>query len=129
MVLATKEQLKTIRNHFARKLLNSFSCFHFVCYAFRVYEELFNELNKWLTVISHHIDTQDSCIVDDANTVHTKMINWIIQALIRLAPDQEELSDEAKKTIYSSTDTVEELNYKANELIKQVVEFTDNITG
>lgn len=86
-------------------------------------------MNKWLTVISHHIDTQDSVIVDDATLTHTKMINWMVQALIRLAPDQEDMSEEAKKNIYASTDTVEQLTCKANELIQQVVDFTDHSTG
>lgn len=102
------------------------SCFDLFLLIQRVYEELFNDLNKWLTVISHHIDTQDSVIVDYATLTHTKMINWMVQALIRLAPDQEDMSEEAKKNIYASTDTVEQLTCKANELIQQVVDFTDH---
>jgi len=52
----------------------------------------------------------------------------MVQALLRLAPDQEALSDEAKKTIYESTTTKDDLVFKANNLITIVNEFTGDIT-
>ena len=58
------------------------------------------------------------------STIHTKMIHWIIQVLIRLAPDQEELSEEAKLSIYNSTDTIEVLTYRANDLMGHIETFT-----
>lgn len=58
------------------------------------------------------------------STIHTKMIHWIIQVLIRLAPDQEDLSEEAKVSIYNSTDTIEVLTFRANDLMVQIESFT-----
>lgn len=58
------------------------------------------------------------------STIHTKMIHWIIQVLIRLAPDQEDLSEEAKVSIYNSTDTIEVLTFRANDLMMQIESFT-----
>ena len=45
------------------------------------------------------------------------MIHWMIQALIRLAPDQEEISEEARETIYTATASVHDLTFRAGDLI------------
>ncbi len=52
------------------------------------------------------------------------MVHWMVQALLRLAPDQEDLSEEAKKTIYASTSSKNDLVFRASNLIIDVNEFT-----
>ena len=58
------------------------------------------------------------------NDTHTKMIHWMIQVLIRLAPDSFELSEEAKKTIYTASTTVEALTHGATNLMIFLENFT-----
>ncbi|CAF1141397.1 unnamed protein product, partial [Brachionus calyciflorus] len=62
-----------------------------------------------MAAFSHYVDSQDAHIVEEVNNIHTKMIHWMVQALIRLAPDREDMSEEAKRIVYDSTSTVEVL--------------------
>lgn len=52
------------------------------------------------------------------------MIYWMIQALIRLAPDRENLSNEVKKLLYNPETSVESLIQKADKLIEKIEKFT-----
>lgn len=81
-------------------------------------------MHKWLTAICQHIDTQDACLVDEVNKNHKNMIFWMIQALIRLAPDREDLSNEVKKLIYNNETSVEVLVQNGEKLIETVQKFT-----
>ena len=75
-------------------------------------------------VFSHYVDSQDDFIVEEVNSIHTKMIHWMVQALIRLAPDRDELSDEAKKIVYDSTSTVETLEKIGTAISEKLEKFS-----
>jgi hypothetical protein len=52
------------------------------------------------------------------------MIQWMIQALIRLSPDNKELSSEVKKTLYSSENSVEMICQNGDKIITTIEKFT-----
>ena len=81
-------------------------------------------MHKWLTALFQHIDTQDACLIDEVSKNHKSMIFWMIQALIRLAPDRENLSNEVKKLIYNAETSVENLIQNAEKLIETIEKFT-----
>lgn len=58
---------------------------------------------------SNYVDSQNGFIVDQVSSLNHKMTHWMVQALIRLAPDRPELSEEAKRIVYDSISSVENL--------------------
>jgi len=86
-------------------------------------------MHKWLTAICQHIDTQDACLVDEVTNNHKKMIDWMIQSLIRLAPDREELSNEVKKLIYNPNTSIEVIVKNGEKLIVIIENFTVYLMG
>ena len=94
-----------------------------------VHEEMFIEMHKWLTAICQHIDTQDACLVDEVTNNHKKMIDWMIQSLIRLARDREELSNEIKKLIYNPNTSIEVIVKNGEKLIVIIENFTVYLMG
>lgn len=91
------------------------------------HDDMINELHRWMSTFSHYVDSQDSFVVEEVNNLHNKMIHWMVQALIRLAPDKEDLSEEAKKMIYDSTSTVEALEKMSTALTEKIEKFTTNL--
>lgn len=85
-------------------------------------------MNKWMTLFCQYIDSQDSLIIDNVNIFNKKMLNWMLHLLIRLAPDQEDISEEAKKIVYENTPDVETLEKMASALIDQVDQFTNYLS-
>ena len=63
------------------------------------------------------------------NQIHLRLVHWFVQALIRLAPDQEDISDEARYSIYSSTDSVERLIEISSELKDVMLHFTTSLVS
>ena len=57
------------------------------------------------------------------------MVHWYIQVLIRLAPDQEEISDEGRYSIYSWTDSIERLIEVSNDLKDAILHFTNSLVA
>jgi hypothetical protein len=45
------------------------------------------------------------------------MLQWMLNLLIRLAPDQDDMSEEAKRVVYENTPDVESLEQTAHDLI------------
>lgn len=90
---------------------------------------LINSIHEWLASFSHYIESQDACTIDQVNIVHSNMIRWMVQILIRLAPDSEELSEEARQTIYVNSDSIEKLIETANTLIEKIDSFTKKLTA
>lgn len=83
-----------------------------------------NVLHKWLSNFSNYVDSQNGFIVDEVNSIHHKMIHWLVQALIRLAPDKPDLSEEAKKIVYDSSSSVQELEKNSHTISEKLEKFS-----
>ena len=59
--------------------------------------------------------------------IHHRMVHWMIQTLIRLAPEREELSAEAKRLMYDANNSPENLEAVAFELIGAVQRFSNSM--
>ena len=73
------------------------------------------------------MDSLDALLTERISTIHLRLVHWMIQVLIRLAPDQEYISDEAKESIYKSSDSIENLILNSNELKDCLEELTKSI--
>ena len=56
--------------------------------------------------------------------LHTDMVKWMVQMLLRLAPDREDHSQEAREAVLMGSATVPELKSYANNLFHQLQSFT-----
>ena len=56
--------------------------------------------------------------------LHTDMVKWMVQMLLRLAPDREDHSQEAREAVLMGSATVLELKSNANNLFHQLQSFT-----
>jgi coenzyme F420-reducing hydrogenase delta subunit len=88
---------------------------------------LLSRIHEWLSSFSHYIESQDACILDDVNKIHSSMIHWMVQIIIRLAPDQDQLSEEARQTIYISSSSADKLVELANKLIEKIEAFSKSL--
>ena len=66
--------------------------------------------------------------VVQVSELHTDMVKWMIQMLLRLAPDPENLSEEAKEAAVVSRTPVPQLVSQASSLSAQVQLLTKRIT-
>ena len=57
-------------------------------------------------------------------SLHTEMIKWMVQLLLRLAPDREDHSQEARDSILLGSATIAEIEKSGLELFKRIDEFT-----
>uniref|UniRef100_A0A8W8KU92 Uncharacterized protein n=1 Tax=Magallana gigas TaxID=29159 RepID=A0A8W8KU92_MAGGI len=53
------------------------------------------KVQKWATTASNAIDSEDGRLVEQVSTLHSQMVQWMVQMLLRLAPDHEGNSKEA----------------------------------
>lgn len=73
---------------------------------------------------SNYVDSQNGFIVDQVNSLNHKMTHWLVQALIRLAPDRPGLSEEVKRIVYDSTSNVETLEKNSHAISENFEKFS-----
>lgn len=91
------------------------------------HNQLSNDVQQWLSALCHYVDSLDALMAEQINTTHLRLVHWMIQVLIRLAPDQEYISDEARESIYKSSDSIENLILNSNELKSNLEELTKSL--
>ena len=69
----------------------------------------------------------DCC--DQVSSMHTEMVKWMVQMLLRLAPDQPDHSQEAKDAVLLGTISVAELQANAKSLFQRLFNFSSYVTS
>ena len=92
------------------------------------HDKIVNEFTRWTTTFSHLIESLNAFHIDQANTYHLEMVNWMINALIYLSPDKD-LSDEAMEIIYNSVETVLELDFRAKQIGDKIDAYSDALVA
>ena len=67
---------------------------------------------------------QNACQV---STLHSEMIRWMVQVLLRLAPDKEGNSKEAREMALLGSATLSQLHANAKSLFEQLEMFTSYV--
>ena len=80
-----------------------------------------------MTTFIHFIESQNAFDIELVKIYHNEIIHWMIQSLIRLAPDREDMSDESLHMLYQSTKTVEDLQSQVIDLREKLTEFTESL--
>lgn len=85
-------------------------------------------VQKWLSSTTNSIDSEDAKLVEAVNSLHTEMIKWMVQVLLRLAPDRPDHSAEARDAVLLGSTTVAELNANAKSLFQRLFNFSAYVT-
>ncbi|PAA74893.1 hypothetical protein BOX15_Mlig006576g2, partial [Macrostomum lignano] len=82
------------------------------------------EVGKWANKVASGIDSEDTRMTESAKQLHIGMLRWMIQSLLRLAPDYPGNSQEAHQAALMASATPEELLASFKELGEWLTKFT-----
>ncbi|KAL4218861.1 Axonemal dynein light chain domain-containing protein 1 [Mactra antiquata] len=89
--------------------------------------EVVRKVQKWVTTATNAVDSEDGKLVEQVTTLHSDMIRWMVQVLLRLAPDKEGNSKEAGEMALLGSATLNELHQGAKSLFEQLQMFSDYV--
>ncbi|KAK3088891.1 hypothetical protein FSP39_025040 [Pinctada imbricata] len=89
--------------------------------------ETVRKVQKWATTASNAIDSEDGRLVGQVATLHSQMVQWMVQMLLRLAPDKEGNSKEAAEMALLNSLSLSELHANVKMLFDQLEEFSDYV--
>ena len=67
-------------------------------------------------------------VLYQVGSLHTGMVKWMVQMLLRLAPDREGHSQEAKDAVLLGSATVNKLQQDATSMCKRLTTFSYYVT-
>lgn len=85
------------------------------------------KVQKWATTASNAIDSEDGRLVEQVSTLHSQMVQWMVQMLLRLAPDHEGNSKEAADMVLLNSLTLGQLHSNVKMLFEQLKQFTNYV--
>ncbi|XP_053380213.1 axonemal dynein light chain domain-containing protein 1-like [Mercenaria mercenaria] len=86
--------------------------------------DVIRKVQKWVTTATNAVDSEDGKLVEQVTTLHSDMIRWMVQVLLRLAPDKEGNSKEAGEMALLGSATVSQLHQNAKSLFDQLQMFS-----
>ncbi|XP_060065790.1 axonemal dynein light chain domain-containing protein 1-like [Ylistrum balloti] len=89
--------------------------------------ETIKKVQKWTTTSTNAIDSEDAKLVEQVLTLHSSMVRWMVQMLLRLAPDREDNSKEASEMALLGSAPLGELHAKIKTLFEQLEMFTNYV--
>ena len=60
--------------------------------------------------------------------LHADMVHWMIQVLLRLAPDRDDIPPETVESVMASAPTIPQVEEKATILFDRLTSFSNYIT-
>ncbi|XP_052221948.1 axonemal dynein light chain domain-containing protein 1-like isoform X3 [Dreissena polymorpha] len=84
-------------------------------------------VQKWVTTATNAIDSEDAKLVEQVTTLHSDMIRWMVQVLLRLAPDRPGNSKEAGEMALLASRTLNELYEGAKYIFEQLLLFSSKV--
>ncbi|PVD21951.1 hypothetical protein C0Q70_17754 [Pomacea canaliculata] len=89
--------------------------------------DVVRKTQKWATTSSNSIDSEDAKMVEQVSSLHSDMMQWMVQTLLRLAPDREGNSREASEMALLGSVSVPQLIENAKCLFKVLEVFSNSI--
>lgn len=90
---------------------------------------VFQDAQKWLSNTINGIDSQDSKLVEQVSVLHAEMVHWMIQVLLRLAPNPIDSPQEIIDSCMSTAMSYAEIREKAATLFDHLTSFSNYITS
>lgn len=89
--------------------------------------ETVRRVQKWATTATNAIDSEDAKLVEQVSTLHSQMVQWMVQMLLRLAPDWKDNSQEAKDMALRGSLSLNQLHTNVKTLFEQLESFSDYV--
>lgn len=90
--------------------------------------DVVRKTQKWATTSSNSIDSEDAKLVEQVSTLHSEMVRWMVQTLLRLAPDKEGNSQEAAEMALMGSVSIPQLHENAKSLFETLQQFSNYVT-
>ncbi|XP_076455039.1 axonemal dynein light chain domain-containing protein 1-like isoform X2 [Babylonia areolata] len=90
--------------------------------------DVVRKTQKWATTASNSVDSEDAKLVEQVSTLHSEMVRWMVQTLLRLAPDKEGNSREAAEMALLGSVSVPQLHENAKQLFQSLHTFSNYVT-
>nr|XP_006825300.1 PREDICTED: axonemal dynein light chain domain-containing protein 1-like [Saccoglossus kowalevskii] len=92
-------------------------------------EHIFRNTQTWLTTTINGVDNEDAKLVEQVRVLHAEIVHWMIQVLLRLAPDKADTPIEAIESSMAATSTTNDIKEKAESLFERLTNFSNYIIG
>ncbi|XP_021363514.1 axonemal dynein light chain domain-containing protein 1-like isoform X7 [Mizuhopecten yessoensis] len=92
-----------------------------------VVTDTIRKVQKWTTTSTNAIDSEDAKLVEQVSSLHSFMVRWMVQMLLRLAPDREDNSKEASEMALLGSAPLSDLHSKIKTLFEQLEMFTNYV--
>ncbi|XP_012942468.1 axonemal dynein light chain domain-containing protein 1 isoform X2 [Aplysia californica] len=89
--------------------------------------DVVRKTQKWATTASNSIDSEDAKLVEQVSSLHSEMIRWMVQVLLRLAPDKEGNSKESNEMALLGSASVPQLTEVAKTLFESLETFSNYV--
>ncbi|KAL3870210.1 hypothetical protein ACJMK2_038289, partial [Sinanodonta woodiana] len=90
--------------------------------------EVVRKVQKWVTTATNAVDSEDAKLVEQVIKLHSEMVRWMVQVLLRLAPDKKGNSKEASEMALLSSTTISQLHQNAKTLFEQLESFSKYVS-
>ncbi|XP_030853355.1 axonemal dynein light chain domain-containing protein 1 isoform X2 [Strongylocentrotus purpuratus] len=94
-----------------------------------IQEEVFRLAQKWVATTINGIDSQDSKLMEQVSVLHADMVHWMIQVLLRLAPNPPESPQEVIDACMASAWSLTKIQEKVVGLFDRITAFSNYITS
>nr|KAG5700478.1 hypothetical protein BaRGS_013965 [Batillaria attramentaria] len=90
--------------------------------------DVVRKTQKWATTSSNSIDSEDAKLVEQVSTLHSEMVRWMVQTLLRLAPDKAGNSKQAGEMALLGSVSIPQLHENAKSLFETLQQFSNYVT-
>ncbi|XP_041480916.1 axonemal dynein light chain domain-containing protein 1-like isoform X4 [Lytechinus variegatus] len=94
-----------------------------------IQEDVFRLAQKWVAATINGIDSQDSKLLEQVSVLHADMVHWMIQVLLRLAPNPPESPQEVIDACMASAWSLTKIQEKAVGLFDRITAFSNYISS
>nr|XP_009862323.2 axonemal dynein light chain domain-containing protein 1-like isoform X1 [Ciona intestinalis] len=90
--------------------------------------EMMKDVEDWMKKTMNRIEAEDGKLVAQASTIHTKLVHWMAQMLLHLAPNLDNRSANMPSEMsLQAFSTLEDLIKKAKEISEHISMFTEYV--
>lgn len=90
---------------------------------------MMRKAHMWSVTANNTIDSEDSRYVEQVVQFHTQMVKWMVNVLLRLAPDRPDTSQESIQQSLINSPSIPDLTEEAQLLFTQLDDFSLLIYG
>ncbi|KAK3723089.1 hypothetical protein RRG08_037283 [Elysia crispata] len=90
--------------------------------------DVVRKTQKWATTASNSIDSEDAKLVEQVSSLHSEMVRWMVQVLLRLAPDKDGNSKEAAEMALLGSASIPQLIEVVKTLFESIEAFSNYVT-